>query len=321
MSDTQQKLKKFIGEKFRQKYSPESILPYDDNKIIHKLMTGNPLFDSNEIPNLKIMNPNITAMSRQLLSSVDSSRNMEPESFTNKITETLLDELDIRPTKEDMIAIREKNIKLCIIGTGGAMINVLYNMLIWSKSLSEIGIFDKLVIFEKDVLDVGNIPRIGKPIVTTLHTDLTLDWSPDVDNTKLLPKIDLLSDEHLLVRGQKPVIFKEWVEQKEIDILSEKEYTFVGAPTLDTRAMLHETDFYFIGHGDTEVEIRFQPQMTSGLVVETYGVIDIPVLLINLQLATAAFIKQLAGGLTQEQNEALFTFDLKTRLEEGWIDV
>jgi uncharacterized protein YjfI (DUF2170 family) len=101
-------------------------------------------------------------------------------------------------------------------------------------------------------------------------------------------------------------------------MLNKKNYIIVGAPDLDTRRMLTEkkADFYFMGHSNTEVDVTFRPEVTSSLVIENYGSIDIPVLLINLQLATAAFIKELASdSKPDETNQVLFNFDMKKYLE------
>ena len=119
-----------------------------------------------------------------------------------------------------------------------------------------------------------------------------------------------LSEERALVR------FVSWLDDpKTIDFIDSKGYFFVGAPTLETREMLADKKFFFLGHSDYEVDITYRPQLVSTLSVETYGSIDIPVLLINLQIATAAFIKILASDDEFNTDDRLLNFDMKQ-----WVD-
>jgi len=51
-----------------------------------------------------------------------------------------------------------------------------------------------------------------------------------------------------------------------------------------------------VGHGNTEVDVTFAPEVNTSIGNETYGTIDIPVLILNLHIATAAWIKHMASG-------------------------
>ena len=303
-------LKDHIAEEIRMRYAKSSILPYDDNFILHKMYNEGLTEEDATRP---VMNENLFGMSSYTLSNFQNSP--VPVSLNNPLTQELLDRLGVRPTKEDFQTIREKGIKLCLVGYGGAMINMLYNMYLWSMELSEIGVFDKLVIFEEDTIDFSNLPRLGKPLINSYHADASCYYD-EVPNLKTLPKILLVNEEKYLSKERKVIVFKKFLNETYANKINEKGYVFVGAPTLETRNMLSDKPFYFFGHGDHEVEIKYQPRITSGLAVETYGSIDIPVLLINLQIATAAFIKELASDHQPGQGEIRFSFDMEKFIKE-----
>jgi len=310
-------IREYLQNEIRMRYAPKSILPYADNEVLHKLVEMEPTIPAASIREMNIMNDNIVQMSYQLLMHKPAAPFGLPESFTSEYTQKLLDELNIRPTVEDLQAIKNQNIKLCVVGYGGAMINMLYNMYLWSMELSVTKIFEKIVIFEKDTLDFSNIPRIGKPMVSTFQPDYLQSYDEDVNNIKLLNKPALINEEAILCKNNAPIILTEFLNEPYANKVEESGYIFVGAPTLDTRAMLQDKPFYFFGHGDFEVEIQYQPPAASGLAVETYGTIDIPALLVNFQLATAAFIKQLARGETPQSGEVVFNFDINAAINEA----
>jgi len=316
MRTEEKKLKDYLDNELRMRYSQESILPFDDNKAIHKFFKNNP--SSSEAKTYRIMNDNITRMSYTLVKNVEATTNGVPISMGNPITQYLLDELNLRPTNEDFQKIKDKDLKLCIVGYGGAMVNVLYNMFNWAMELGETKVFEKIVIFENDNLDFSNIARMGKPIVFDYHPDFIKKYEKDVPNIKTLKKINMATHEKELSKERKLILFANWLGEKEASFMAKKDYIFVGAPTLDTRNMLSDKNFFFLGHSDYEVDITYAPENISSLAVETYGSIDIPVLLINLQLATAAFIKILAGDMDHFINgQRLLDFDMKKWVDEN----
>ena len=315
MSTTQLKLSEYLDNELRMRYAPESILPYDDNSVIHRFFKT-PL-TATEAKQVKVMNENIVRMNYTLIKHAGIATEANPKSFTNPLTQHLLDELNLRPTKEDMQAIRDQKLKMCVVGYGGAMINMLYNMYLWSMELSETRIFEKLIVFEKDDLDFSNIMRMGKDIVYTYSPDFSKVYDEKVNTIKTMCKIDLLNVENELCKDRNVLRFSEWLADDSSTYIDSKGYFFVGAPTLETRNMLQDKKFFFMGHSDFEVDITYAPQGISSLAVETYGTIDIPVLLINLQLASAAFIKLLASGETFVPDTRLLDFDMKKWVEEN----
>jgi hypothetical protein len=313
--NTTEKLSVYLDNELRMRYSPDSILPYDDNKVIHRFFKDQ--YTATEAKTFRIMNDNIIRMSYSLVKYTEPRVGGNPLSFDTPLTQHLLDELNIRPTKEDFQKIRDQKLKMCVVGYGGAMLNMLYNMYIWSMELSETKVFEKIVIFEKDDLDFSNILRMGKPMIFDYTPDFIKPYDSDVPQIKTLKKINMLGIEKELAKDRKLVLFSDWLVDTSADYIDKNGYFFVGAPTLDTRTMLQDKKFFFLGHSDHEVDITYSPQNISTLAVETYGSIDIPVLLINLQLATAAFIKILANGEDHEVNQRLLNFDMKKWVDEN----
>jgi hypothetical protein len=162
------------------------------------------------------------------------------------------------------------------------------------------------------------VVRFGKPINYQYQAAFTAKIKGDY-SIPVLDKLSLLSSEKELSKKRKIVSFDEWLTDSHMDVLNKKNYVIVGAPNIDTRRLLFEkeSNFFFMGHADNRVSLRYRPEITSNLVNETYGSIDIPVLLVNLQLATAAFIKELASDkVEREPNSVLFQFDMKKHQEE-----
>jgi len=310
---TQKKISSYLDNELRMRYAPESILPFDDNKAIHKFFKDK--ITTSEAKDYKIMNANITRMSFTLIKNNKSAPSSLPLSLSTPLTQYLLDELDLRPTVEDLQKIKDKDLKICSVGYGGAMVNVLYNLYNWSMELGITKIFKKMVIFEKDNIDFSNLVRIGKPIVFDYHPDFIRKFEEGVSNVKTLKKINMINIEKELSQDRELILFADWLGSKEANFMDKKGYIFVGAPTLETRNMLTDKKFYFLGHSDYEVDITYRPEIISSLAIETYGSIDIPVLLINMQIATAAFIKMLASDEEFEPSKRLLDFDMKV-----WVD-
>jgi hypothetical protein len=310
-------LKNYLKNEIRMRYAEDSILDYDDNDALHRLFKNNGI-STRTAENAKILNDNIIKLSESLLTNQETKAAGNPAAFEEPLFHTLLDQHNLRPTKEDFQKIRDKNIKLCVVGYGGAMINILYNMYLWAMELSETRIFDRIIVFDKDDIDFSNIPRIGKSIAFNYLPTLVMNTDSSFPEINTVKKVSLITVEKELSKQRKIITFSQWLQDEHVKTLNDKGYTMIGAPTLETRTMLrnNNADFYFIGHAGYEVEITYQPEITSGLTVETYGSIDIPVLLINLQLATAALIKQLASDEQPTSNQKLFDFDLKTEKEK-----
>ncbi len=305
--------KDYLQNEIRMRYAQDSILPWDDNRLAFKLVSEG--IQKSEIKDLRILNPNIREMSSTLIENLDPKVYNSKEFLDGIFIQKILSDLDLTPTKEDFQKIREQDLNLVFVGVGGAMLNLLWNMYHYAIKFSEIGVFNKIRIFEKDNIDFTNLFRIGKPVLYDFAMDFSTDYSETAQNIKQLKKLFLVKEEKLLSKENKIITFDSWLQDIHVKLLKKKNYTLVGAPTLETRKFLEDSDFYFLGHSDFEVDLVYQPEPADGLAVETYGTIDIPVLMLNLHLATAAFIKQLASGKKPAKNEKLFSFDMKEYLK------
>jgi hypothetical protein len=216
------------------------------------------------------------------------------------------------PTKEDFQKIRDNESKLALVGYGGAMFNMLNVINHFALKHSEIGVFEKIVIFERDTIDFTNLFRFGKPVAQKQIPTARSNPDEIQGNIALLKKLHLVDDEKFLSKERKIIVFDEWLKEEHAKVLSSKGYTLVGAPGIETRNMLSEFDFYFLGHSGFEVDLAHRQEEVSDLVQETYGTVDIPALLVNFTIATCAFIKELTNkDRPQESERLLLRFDLK----------
>ena len=311
LADREINVQEALKEKIRMRYAPDSLLPFDDNKIITGYFNDRSSWTPEQLQTANIMNPNISKMDIRLLGN-ETAETYAPTHFTNALMRHILEDLDLTPTAETLQKVKDQKLKLSVIGYGGAMINMLYNLTLWQHELSVIGLFDKLIIFEKDNIETTNLMRLGKEVVFEYYPKI-----PGVEGSiTALPKLMLLREEKELVAKNKPNLFNRWMTAEDAQVLDEAGYIFVGAPTFDARVFLQDKQFYFIGHGNTEVDVTLAPQVNVSLGNETYGTVDIPVLLLNFHIATAAWLKHLASGEQAEFDTDIFRFDLKTYLDE-----
>ena len=96
---TTKSLAGYIDIEIRTRDSPESILPFDENRIIHRFFKSP--YGANEAKKFNVMNNNIIRMSYTLVKNIEPKVGGNSVSFDTPLTQHLLDELDIRPTKED----------------------------------------------------------------------------------------------------------------------------------------------------------------------------------------------------------------------------
>lgn len=304
-------------EALRIRYRDTSIIPNAiDNEILANLNNKNYNISNDK----EIFNPNIS----YLFGGHKNINERIPLHISNEITNNILNELDLIPTKEDLLRIKEKKINLMSIGYGGASINFFHNINIIGKELSILNLFNKVNIFENDNLDITNVFRIAKPLYN-IHNKLI--YEDNYKHNMVLPEMfkgSLLRNESNITYNNIN-FFKQYLTDNS-DILNkmkEKNYIIFGAPNIETRKLLREYNlpFFFTGHGDYEVDIVHQPEIFEGITSETYGNIDIPALLINLYLMTCKFIKILANEdiFNVNQNEKLFSFDIKNYLEDKGI--
>jgi len=284
-----------IYEEIRMRYSNNSIINNAaDNKALFNF------FRNKKIKILKkwknIYNPNFQVLFPDLSEKFPVSLNPKKDNIysINEVKKYIKSTLDINMDDPDdlkkinewMKKVKEKNIDLVIVGYGGAMINFLYflNLLSYKVKFNE-PIFKNMVVFEKENISFTNILRLGKPIVLNSYTN----YNTNTDGT--LNKLNILDDEVAL--SEEIGLFDFYLDEEIIPRLEAKfsNLVYLGAPNFAARQLMENKNFYFFGHGDNDLEIFYQPRVNSDLTVETYGSIDIPVLLSNIAVGTLAQLK------------------------------
>jgi hypothetical protein len=281
-----------IQEEIRHRYSETSIIKSAiDNDVITGLGKSFKLLKRHDT----YMNPNLLILNPELTSTFPISYNGNKNKtiyFNDIVKKYCMDVVGYDPTtpegkervRELLDNIAKKKLKLAVIGYGGAMINFLWNtyLLAFISSYNE-PIFEEITIYEKESISLTNILRLSKPII--LDSFLSIHCNDDGS----LPKIRLIKEEFQLTK--KMVLFKRFLtEESEVKALEKEGYVFIGAPNFAARQLLENSPFFFLGHANNELEIFYQPLVNTDLTFESYGSIDVPVLLSNLAVGT---IKQL----------------------------
>jgi len=309
-------LKTEVQENLRMRYRPDSILPFDDNKIVIDYMTNPQNFSIEDISRFNIMNPNLAKFESRLYIKAPRYLGKYPKHFNNKLLWKILRDLDIVPTRDDLKVIKDSQYRILSIGMGGAMINFFYNLQYWCMKLEVPGIFHRMHVREADFLEYTNVPRIGEDIAFETSASTVTDIDDEIGG---ILKVVLTKNLKWLVENISPLQKSEYVDQKAIDLFTQHGYNMIGAPDFETRKLLEDKNFIFFGHGGTSVDLTYQPVVNDELGNETYGSIDIPVLLLNFQVATAAWIKKEANrirtGESYEHDSDIFTFDMAEYLE------
>ncbi len=313
-------LKDEIMEYIRQKYAPISKIGAD-NEIIHKIFDyvnedeakelvekAGPVFN----PNLLILQEEFNELAKYkyqftsplLLTDYLMSNGMKEVAKYAGLN-WAVKELPYasKELKKKFKMMKDQQIDLVVIGYGGAMSNILWNLTVLLLTFSELDPFNSIRLYEKDELSFTNILRFGKPIVHKAFSQFELQ-------DEVLPKHFITDLEyHLAPEFEKT---QEFLNKETAEKLMEElnNPVFIGAPDFETRKFLQEigAKFFFIGHGDNEVSITHQPDIHFA-VQETYGTIDIPVLLTNLWLATYKLIDILSEEKDYEVNEEIWKFN------------
>lgn len=294
MSTTTISVMEKIQEEIRHRYAGTSIIKSAlDNDVISKLGDSNfkllKRFTTYMNPNLLILNPSLTSTF-----PISYNGNKQKTIYFNDIVKQYCaDIVGYDPTTPEgkikihalLKSIAEKELKLCIVGYGGAMINFLWNtyLLAFISSYND-PVFKEIVVFEKENISLTNILRISKPVI--LESFLNIHC----DDDGALPKIRLIKEEFQL--SEKLSLFKRYLtDEKEVKQMVKDGFIFTGAPNFEARILLQKTPFYFLGHANNELEIFYQPIVNTELTFESYGSIDVPVLLANLAVGTIKLLE------------------------------
>jgi hypothetical protein len=177
--------------------------------------------------------------------------------------------------------IKDKKLNLCLVGLGGTGMNFMH----WAEEITNytnsINIFEKIVIFDDDIIDITNIfrfPQILNPHSAYLSTETKKINA--IPNTSILCNA-LIKNSYYLS-----------------DINTTEDYIFYGAPDIATRELfsnIPSAKFISGTHGDNDCQLYIKPMQDSELQVESYGMINLSVFFINQLKMTIEFLALLAS--------------------------
>jgi len=311
-----------IYEEIRHRYSPESIIPGAlDNDALTQYFTKK---------DFKILKKYKNYYNQNILVIIPNLSQAFPIPYVGRKVETIYHIQDLRDycirttgidpmTEEGQVEIHKilrriqsKEMKLAVIGYGGAMINFLYNtyLLAFLSNFNE-PVFKEICIFEREAISFTNILRLGKPVILESFLDIQLNESGSLN------KLNLLREEYQLAEEVTPV--EDYLTSDEdLKELVDNDFVLIGAPNFEARKLLEDTNFFFFGHANNELEIFYQPLVDTELTFESYGSIDIPVLISNIGAGTIEMLKILSDFDTQnpgyEKSESLFCIDYEKEM-------
>jgi len=334
-------VKENLMETIRQKYASVSKIGAD-NSIVHKIFD---FWDEEEVTALIedkgiVFNPNIQLLQEEFDFNAKFKYNEainEPLIYDYLASEGLkevakhakldwaINELPYasKVLKEKFTKMKNNQWDFISIGYGGAMSNVLWNMFIRSNTFEIFSAFNNIAIYEKDELSFSNLLRFGKPVIHRAFSKYQLDGDT-------VQKPLLISQEYRMANDNFE-IFSKFLKEDDVKKIKDnyENPIIIGAPNFEARELLqkHDVPFLFVGHGDNEVTITYKPDIHFA-VQETYGTIDIPVLIVNLWMATYKLVDILSQDpsniLNLQNNTELFQFnfdaindkDIKTNKEK-----
>ncbi len=284
-----------LYEEIRHRYAPDSIIKGAlDNHAIHQLFTKK---------DFKVLKKYKTCFNPNTLVIIPNLSQVFPIPYTGRKSETIyhnqyvrdyciattgIDPMTIEGKAEIhsiLKAIQAKGMKLAVIGYGGAMINFLWNvyLLAFLSDFNE-PIFEEICVFEKEAISFTNILRLGKPILLESYLSIYLNESGTLN------KLNLIREEFQLAKDV-TLIEDYLTEAEDLKELVDNDFVLVGAPNFEARKLLEDSNFFFFGHANNELEIFFQPIVNTELTFESYGSIDVPVLLSNIAAGTIEMLR------------------------------
>jgi len=321
----------FLEEEIRMRYASDSYWG-PDNRIVHKL--SDPLaslYSETSVsktdvsvynPNILFMHPSLKGRAKKFyelyrfnyvpkyLSKIHflaiAKENLGLEYDENEWAKKGRPAFMVKNIFENFKKLRSQKYDLVVLGYGGAMMNTLWNWSVYARYLSVTYPFKSITVYEPENIAFTNLLRIGKPMVYRDYYNeyvilysfhLKSDMNYDPEKYKSLPKIATFDEEAIL--GKRINLQPKYFDKSELKKYDLEKTIFIGAPDMETRAMLAEAgaNFFMLGHHDNRVRISKCPVPEGdNLLQETYGTVEIPVLLMNLQLASMKMIEILAQG-------------------------
>jgi len=295
--------KDYMREQLRHRFAPTSKLGVDNDIIINIMdsSSNDPEWVENLIENKGgLFNPNLKLLNIGLneIDPYNILAEKYPPFVLKKGFASFMQEAGIpkgyysnyfggKSLKTKWKKLQNKNLNVVVIGYGGAMSNILFNLSLLADAFDHSVIFDSISIVEPDNWSLTNIMRVSKPIMHRAFSRYQL-------TTDTLKKLMIIDKEIEL--GEEGELIDGYLDADLIDQILEKnpDTIFIGAPNFETRKTLEEKGAHFImiGHSGNRIRMTKNPVIHAG-VEETYGTIDVPVLLCNLWVATYKLVELL----------------------------
>ena len=306
-----------LYEEIRPRYAPDSIIKGAlDNHAIHQLFTKK---------DFKVLKKYKTCFNPNTLVIIPNLSQVFPIPYTGRKAETIYHNQYVRdyciattgidPMTEagkaeihDILrAIQAKEMKLAVIGYGGAMINFLWNtyLLAFLSDFNE-PVFKEICVFEKEAISFTNILRVGKPVLLESFLSIYLNESGSLNKLNMIREEFQLAEDVTLIEDY-------LTEEDDLKELVDSDFLLIGAPNFEARKLLEDSNFFFFGHANNELEIFFQPIVNTELTFESYGSIDVPVLLSNIAAGTIEMLRIFTAFDVKnpgyEKSQSLFRID------------
>ena len=220
-----------------------------------------------------------------------------------------------KDVKSLMRRVAKKNLNVASIGYGGISCGIIENLNELLKEFEIAKLFKSLTIYEKDMIEFSNIPRLNTAKTASQTADYMAYHREDytVDNPKIA-----------LVPKRTPIAPKVKTIFKTIENINDLKYyaqddtdvIYFGACDLFTRHMLVSNGYKYIAttHGDNTVNVIIAPEIDTELQVESYGQIELSIFNLNVLIATIEFLKAL------DENDDFNTFKIHYSKELSYQD-
>ena len=193
--------------------------------------------------------------------------------------------LNVDRINRNIRRIRERGLDVIFIGYGGMSINMLHFMESIKKYQTGNSLFSSLTIYEPDKLSLTNMFRVYKDC-----SKINGSIEQSEYKTKLFTERGIADRVNIVNNYFTEEDANNWNSNT----------IFIGAPDFGTREILKNRRFFFVGHGDNEISITYQPSTEHDMTIETYGKIDVRILWSNLLSATEAMFEILANAKFDE---------------------
>lgn len=199
---------------------------------------------------------------------------------------------DLKEIKSWFKQAKDKNLNMVVAGIGGIGFNTLEYLTLLCEEFNIKNLFKKIIVYEQDSLEISNIYRFNTDRILTNFINNSI---ANYINKYLYAthKIYLLDQDKL-----------QKLSKNKVNYMYQKIYngygfnaknTFIyGAPDCELREKLTTTAFLCASHSGNVVELKSAPHADHHIQVESYGLINIPIFLLNVLDVTIQLIKTLA---------------------------